>query len=200
MMSAPALAKSSTRCSGSTIIRWQSRTASGCALRRASTTSGPMVMFGTKRPSITSTWTQSAPAFSTSPTSSPSFSNLAERMEGEIITDLGPFLSFSTRGFAARCCTATARCCEARPRAAPRRLRAPTATAAPAIVAVAAKVLAAEGAAAGAGSSATSCTAAGTPRRPVCGATKAAAHPKVAGMSMDLRAMVLRCGLLKCKG
>lgn len=29
MMSAPALAKSSTRCSGSTIIRWQSSTASG---------------------------------------------------------------------------------------------------------------------------------------------------------------------------
>ena len=34
MMSAPALAKSSTRCSGSTIIKWQSSTASGWAFLR----------------------------------------------------------------------------------------------------------------------------------------------------------------------
>lgn len=33
--------------------------------RKASTTRGPMVMFGTKRPSITSTWIQSQPASST---------------------------------------------------------------------------------------------------------------------------------------
>ena len=36
MMSAPALAKSSTRCSGSTIIKWQSSTASGWAFLRNS--------------------------------------------------------------------------------------------------------------------------------------------------------------------
>lgn len=33
--------------------------------RKASTTSGPIVIFGTKRPSITSTWIQSQPANST---------------------------------------------------------------------------------------------------------------------------------------
>ena len=49
MMSAPALAKSATRSSGSTIIRWQSSTLSVTG-RSASTTRGPMVMFGTKAP------------------------------------------------------------------------------------------------------------------------------------------------------
>ncbi len=121
MMSAPALAKSATRSSGSTIIcaaaaftrhkarsqgdggaepsrrvcpgarraaarrprhpiasqvlfpwltRWQSRTLSVTG-RSASTTRGPMVMLGTKRPSITSTWIQSAPATSTALTCTP---------------------------------------------------------------------------------------------------------------------------------
>lgn len=97
MMSAPALAKSATRSSGSTIIcgaskkveagslgpaaarpgpgrprqlareartRWQSSTLSVTG-RSAATTSGPMVMFGTNRPSITSMWIHSAPATST---------------------------------------------------------------------------------------------------------------------------------------
>ena len=41
------------------------RAGASVALRTASTTSGPMVMLGTKRPSITSTWIQSAPAAST---------------------------------------------------------------------------------------------------------------------------------------
>mmetsp|Transcript_15018 Transcript_15018/g.38593 ORF Transcript_15018/g.38593 Transcript_15018/m.38593 type:complete len:203 (+) Transcript_15018:802-1410(+) len=192
MMSAPALAKSSTRCSGSTIMRWQSRIESGCALRRASTTSGPMVMFGTKRPSITSTCTQSAPALSTSPTSWPSLEKFAERMDGEIITLLGSLLSFSTRGFA-RIATARAGWGAARPRAAPRRrATAPTATAAPAIVAVVDSTLDAAGAARTTGASLTSCAAdAGTPRRLCCGATKAAAQPKVAGMSRDFGAMML---------
>mmetsp|Transcript_88473 Transcript_88473/g.159506 ORF Transcript_88473/g.159506 Transcript_88473/m.159506 type:complete len:202 (+) Transcript_88473:567-1172(+) len=101
MMSAPAVAKSSTRFSGCTIIRWQSRIASGRALRRAATTPGPMVMFGTNCPSMTSTCTQSAPAFNTLPTSSPSLAKSAERMEGETCTVLGMVLSFATRGFSA---------------------------------------------------------------------------------------------------
>mmetsp|Transcript_9758 Transcript_9758/g.26345 ORF Transcript_9758/g.26345 Transcript_9758/m.26345 type:complete len:222 (-) Transcript_9758:104-769(-) len=106
MMSAPALAKSSTRCSGSTIMRWQSSTASGSFLRRASTTRGPMVMLGTKRPSMTSTCTQSAPAFSTSSTSCPSLEKSADKIDGEIFTDFFSVRSFSTRGLAARHATA----------------------------------------------------------------------------------------------
>mmetsp|Transcript_27073 Transcript_27073/g.77681 ORF Transcript_27073/g.77681 Transcript_27073/m.77681 type:complete len:303 (-) Transcript_27073:69-977(-) len=110
MMSAPAFAKSSTRCSGSTIMRWQSSSASGSFLRSASTTRGPIVMLGTKRPSITSTWTQSAPALSTSSTSWPSFEKSAERIEGEICTVFSFMArSFSTRGFSARKATARAR-------------------------------------------------------------------------------------------
>ncbi|MNL59059.1 hypothetical protein D3C87_1827520 [compost metagenome] len=46
--------------------------------------SGPKVMFGTKCPSITSQWIQSAPASSIARTSSPSFEKSAERMEGAI--------------------------------------------------------------------------------------------------------------------
>src|SRR5215475_523562 len=48
----------------------------------ASTTSGPMVMLGTKRPSMTSTWIQSAPAASTARTSSPSRVKSADRTDG----------------------------------------------------------------------------------------------------------------------
>jgi hypothetical protein len=47
-----------------TRTRWQSRGLS-VMLRRASTIMGPMVMLGTKRPSMESMWIQSAPASST---------------------------------------------------------------------------------------------------------------------------------------
>src|SRR2546423_5647951 len=50
--------------------------------RIACTTTGPMVMFGTKWPSITSTWIQSAPARVTASTSSPSRLKSADRIEG----------------------------------------------------------------------------------------------------------------------
>ena len=80
-MSAPAFAKSSTYRSGSTIIRWTSRGAVA-AFRIAATTAGPMVMLGTKRPSITSTWSRSAPAFSTARTSSARRPKSAERSDG----------------------------------------------------------------------------------------------------------------------
>src|SRR5215472_16232526 len=46
-----------------------------------------MVMFGTKRPSITSTWIQSAPAASTARTSSPKRAKSADRMEGAMMID-----------------------------------------------------------------------------------------------------------------
>jgi len=52
------------------------------AFRIAATTDGPMVMLGTKRPSITSTWSMSAPAFSTARTSSASRPKSAERSDG----------------------------------------------------------------------------------------------------------------------
>jgi hypothetical protein len=79
--SAPAFAKASTYRSGSTIMRWASM-GSRVTLRTASTTSGPMVMLGTNRPSMTSTWIQSAPAASTARTSSASRPKSAERIEG----------------------------------------------------------------------------------------------------------------------
>ena len=44
------------------IIRWTSNGFFVCG-RSALTTAGPMVMLGTKWPSMTSTWMQSAPAF-----------------------------------------------------------------------------------------------------------------------------------------
>src|ERR1051325_9613829 len=50
--------------------------------RIACTTTGPMVMFGTKWPSITSTWIQSAPARVTASTSSPSRLKSADRIDG----------------------------------------------------------------------------------------------------------------------
>ena len=49
------------------------------------TTSGPKVMLGTKWPSMTSTWIQSAPAASTARTSSPSLAKSAARIDGAMI-------------------------------------------------------------------------------------------------------------------
>src|SRR6266446_6356106 len=48
----------------------------------ACSTTGPMVMLGTKRPSITSTWIQSAPAASTARTSSPRRAKSADSADG----------------------------------------------------------------------------------------------------------------------
>src|SRR5258705_11329149 len=52
----------------------------------ARSTTGPIVMFGTKRPSITSTWIQSAPAASTARTSSPNRVKSADSTEGATST------------------------------------------------------------------------------------------------------------------
>src|SRR6185436_1743766 len=57
--------------------------------RSAFTTSGPMVILGTKCPSMTSTWIQSAPAASTARTSSPSLAKSADRIDGAIIKGRG---------------------------------------------------------------------------------------------------------------
>jgi hypothetical protein len=48
-------------------------------------TGGPKVMLGTKWPSITSRWTQSAPAATTASTSSPRREKSADRIDGEIV-------------------------------------------------------------------------------------------------------------------
>ena len=87
MIGAGPLAKSARQRSGSTIIRC---TLSGfCVQRRtASTTTGPIVIFGTKRPSITSTWIQSAPAASTARTSSASRPKSADKIDGATMIGL----------------------------------------------------------------------------------------------------------------
>src|SRR4051812_26149565 len=85
MMSAPASANASRSGSTGEIIRWTSKGLVVCG-RNALTTAGPIVMFGTKWPSITSTWIQSAPAASIARTSSPRRAKSAERIEGAIRT------------------------------------------------------------------------------------------------------------------
>ena len=78
---APARANASMWRSGSTIIRC---TSSGSRVTRASasTTGTPMVRFGTKRPSMTSTCSRSAPPASTAATASRRQAKSADRMEG----------------------------------------------------------------------------------------------------------------------
>src|SRR5687768_13833105 len=66
-------------------MRWTS-TGSEVARRTASVTSGPIVICGTKCPSITSTWIQSAPACSASTTCSRSRPKSADRIEGASLT------------------------------------------------------------------------------------------------------------------
>src|SRR3990167_2742039 len=71
-------------------MRWTSR-GSRARLRRDSMTGGPMVRFGTKWPSITSTWSRSAPAASTRAMASPSAAKSAERMLGAILITPSPY-------------------------------------------------------------------------------------------------------------
>src|SRR5215211_7636293 len=65
----------------------------------ALSTTGPMVMLGTKRPSITSTWIQSAPAASTARTSSPSRLKSALRIEGATSTMALPYQTRRVEAF-----------------------------------------------------------------------------------------------------
>jgi hypothetical protein len=53
--------------------------------RNASTTTGPIVIFGTKRPSMTSTWIQSAPAASTARISSARYPKSVDKIDGATI-------------------------------------------------------------------------------------------------------------------
>jgi hypothetical protein len=62
--------------------------------RIAFTTSAPMVMLGTKWPSMTSIWIQSAPALSTARTSSPSLAKSAERIDGAMMISCVMALSY----------------------------------------------------------------------------------------------------------
>ena len=62
------------------------------ALRTAATTSGPKLMSGTKRPSITSTWIQSAPAASTARTSFARRPKSAARIDGATTIGFMPAL------------------------------------------------------------------------------------------------------------
>src|SRR5579871_3481312 len=71
--------------SGSVIIRCTSSLVL-VTLRSASTTSGPMVMFGTKWPSMTSTCRVLQPAASSGEIESPSRAKSAERIDGRIST------------------------------------------------------------------------------------------------------------------
>ena len=85
------------------------RPASPSPARTASTTTGPIVMFGTNRPSITSTWIQSAPALSTARTSSASRPKSADRIDGATMTgrliEIEPAVTRSG-AIAGRCATA----------------------------------------------------------------------------------------------
>src|SRR3954454_12711837 len=83
MWSQPAFAKASRQGSQGEIIRCASKIFLVCG-RIALMTSGPYEMLGTKCPSITSRWIQSAPAASTARTSSPSLEKSDARIEGAI--------------------------------------------------------------------------------------------------------------------
>jgi hypothetical protein len=80
MQSAPARAKAPACSSTGTTMRCTSRLFAVCG-RNAATTAEPSERLGTKWPSITSTWIQSAPASSIARTSSPSRQKSAARME-----------------------------------------------------------------------------------------------------------------------
>ncbi len=77
---APASRNGSRYRAGSVIIRWVSKKRS-LWFRSDATTGGPMVRFGTKWPSITSTWSQSVPGV-TRATASARLPKSAERIEG----------------------------------------------------------------------------------------------------------------------
>src|SRR6266446_4854583 len=70
--------------SGFSIIRWQSRMTPGNAFLSEATTSGPIVMFGTKCPSMTSTWSRVPPPSSAALASGASREKFADKIEGAI--------------------------------------------------------------------------------------------------------------------
>ena len=89
MQSAPAAAKTSTCSAGRSIMRWTSRTPPAACTSSAidDAISGPIVIGGTKWPSMTSTWITRAPTSITSATCAPSFEKSADRIDGAIRRD-----------------------------------------------------------------------------------------------------------------
>src|SRR2546425_8771361 len=83
--SEPAAANSSRKKSGSEIIRWISR-GRAVTRRRDWTITAPIERFGTKCPSITSTWIRSAPLCSASATCWPKRAKSAARIDGASLT------------------------------------------------------------------------------------------------------------------
>src|SRR5579862_4413376 len=81
IQSTPASANTGINSSGFSIIRWQS-SGNFVTLRSDFTTGGPIVRFGTKCPSITSTWMTLAPPSVAAHTCSPSRAKSAERIDG----------------------------------------------------------------------------------------------------------------------
>src|SRR6202166_1124284 len=79
---APASAKAGINSSGRSIIKWQSKITSGIAARSDLTTGGPMVIFGTKWPSITSTCSNVPPASSAVSASTASCAKFADNIDG----------------------------------------------------------------------------------------------------------------------
>src|SRR3954465_5570987 len=88
MWSQPAFAQASREGAQGGIIRCASKIFLVCG-RIALMTSGPYEMLGTKCPSMTSRWIQSAPAASTARTSSPSLEKSEARIEGAIARGRG---------------------------------------------------------------------------------------------------------------
>src|ERR1017187_4262916 len=81
IQSTPASANAGMNSSGFSIIRWQS-SGNFVALRSDFTTGGPIVRFGTKCPSMMSTWMTLAPPSPAARTCSPSRTKSAERIDG----------------------------------------------------------------------------------------------------------------------
>src|SRR6202162_438566 len=79
---APASAKAGISSSGFSIIKWQSKIAAGIAARSDLTTGGPMVIFGTKWPSITSTCSNVPPPSSAAFASTASCAKFADNIDG----------------------------------------------------------------------------------------------------------------------
>src|SRR3954451_5187111 len=101
MPSAPASANDCTWRSDRSIIRWTSmKPPASCTWSRMpSTISGPIVIGGTKWPSITSTWMTRAPASITVATYSPSRPKSDERMDGATRRPLGYSVAMEARPY-----------------------------------------------------------------------------------------------------
>src|SRR4051794_21770366 len=101
MPSAPALANDCTWRSGRSIIRCTSmKPPASCTWSRMpSTIKGPIVIGGTKWPSITSTWITRAPASMTVWTCSPSRPKSADRIDGATRRPSGYSVAMGQRGY-----------------------------------------------------------------------------------------------------